>query len=355
MKVAILTPTFLKFSGPDRVVMNEAEELTAKGDDVTVFTFRTDFDPMALQKRGIAVEILGMPKKPALERIYRLLFFLDARKVARIAGMLQGFDHAISFLYPMTIPAAIAKKKCKIKYTYYDVGVAYPQLFDSFLERAYMRIFGLLTKLTIKNCDNAISISKFLSSELKKQTGIGSSVKYVRIDHTRFNTRAGSIYGKKITEITGKHNLKKPVLLYVGRISPHKGIHLLLQAFKLVREKVPSATLVIVGKHTFPKYSEQLQKKAAEIGGVTFTGYVPDDDLPAYYSICDAYVTASMWEGFGMPIVEANACGKPAVAFDVGSQPEVLKNGKLVEAGNVKEFADAVTNILNGDISKTKT
>lgn len=353
MKVAILTPTFSKFSGPDRVVMNEAEELTAKGDDVTVFTFRTDFDPMALRKKGIEVEVLGMPEKPVLERIYRLLFFLDAKKVARIVGMLRGFDHVISFLYPMTIPAAIAKKKHKIRYTYYDVGVAYPQLFDSFLERAYMRIFGLFTRLTVKNCDNAISISKFLSSELKKQTGIDSTVKYVKIDHTRFNTRAGSIYGKKIAEITEKHKPKKPVLLYVGRISPHKGIHLLLQSFKLVREKFPTATLVITGKHTFPKYSEQLQKAAAETGGVIFAGYVPDEDLPAYYSTCDAYVTASMWEGFNIPLCEANACGKPAVAFNIGSHPEVIKNGKLVEAGNTEEFAAAIINILNGGGSKT--
>lgn len=348
MKIAILTPTFSKFSGPDRVVMNEAEELTAKGDEVTIITFRTDFDSMILQKKGINVEVLGMPKKPLAERLYRLMFFLDISKVLKIARKLKSFDEAISFLYPMTIPAMAARMKYgkKLRYTYYDVGVAYPQLFDSFTERLYMRIFSLLTRLTIGNCDRAISISRFLSSELKKQTGIQSEVKYVRIDHQRFNPRVSSIYKKEIAALEKKHELKKPVLLYVGRISPHKGVHLLLDAFRTVRQKFPSATLVIVGKPTFLKYSRQLKEKAEQIGGVMFAGYVPDEDLPAYYGSCDVYCTASMWEGFNLPVNEANACGKPAVAFDVGSHPEVLKKGELVKAGNVEEFAAAIIRTL---------
>ncbi len=283
-----------------------------------------------------------------LERIYRLLFFLDIPKVMRIADRLSGFDEAVSFLYPMTLPAMIAKKRMRqrLKYVYYDVGVAYPQLFDSFLERAYMRVFAAFTKITIKNADSAVSISKFLSSELKKETGLESTVKYVKIDTKRFNSKTTANYRKGIAAVAKKNSLSKPVLLYVGRISPHKGVHLLLDAFRIIKEKIPAATLVVVGKHTFQKYSEQLQEKAGKIGGVVFAGFVPDEELPAYYGACDAYVTCSMWEGFDIPLVEANACGKPAVAFDVGSHPEVLKKGKLVRAGDVNGFADAVAKLL---------
>ncbi|MEK6854273.1 MAG: glycosyltransferase, partial [Nanoarchaeota archaeon] len=73
---------------------------------------------------------------------------------------------------------------------------------------------------------------------------------------------------------------------------------------------------------------------------------VADEELPAHYGACDVYVTCSMWEGFDIPIVEANACGKPAVAFRIGSHPEVLEKGMLVEGGNVREFAAAVVKIL---------
>ncbi|MBI2142993.1 glycosyltransferase family 4 protein [Candidatus Woesearchaeota archaeon] len=300
MKVAILTPTFSKFSGPDRVVYNEATEMAQKGYEVSVITFKTDFEAGQLQKKGIKVEVLGIPKNPMLERLYRLFFFADIFKVNKIVKKLQQFDETVSFLYPMTLPAMLAKKRMgqRLKYVYYDVGVAYPQLFDSFFERAYMKIFGAFTKMTVKNADAAISISKFCRQELKKETGLDSAVKYVKIDTKRFNKNTAARYKKEAAAVAKKHNLKKPVLLYVGRISPHKGVHLLLQAFKLIKEKIPAATLVVVGKHTFPKYSRQLQKTATKIGGVVFTGFVADEELPAYYCACDAYVTASMWEGF---------------------------------------------------------
>lgn len=345
MKIAILTPTFSKFSGPDRVVLNEATELAQQGNEVTIFAFKTDFDLRQLPK-NVAVEIFGMPRNAMLERIYRLLFFLDFAKVRKITARLKEFDEAMSFLYPMTLPASAAKKKYGLKYVYYDVGVAYPQLFDSLPERVYMKAFGTLTKRTVKNADEAISISKFLSGELKKQTGLDSRVKYVKIDTKRFNKSTVAKHKKETAALVKKHNLQKPVLLYVGRISPHKGVHLLLEAFRIVKGRFPSATLVIIGKHTFAKYSQQLQKTAAEIGGIVFAGYVPDEELPAYYTACNAYVTASMWEGFDIPIVEANAIGKPAIAFNIGSHPEVLKKGTLVTAGNVQEFAEAVMKIL---------
>lgn len=348
MNIAILTPTFSKFSGPDRVVYNEAIELAAGKKDVTVITFKTDFDMQQLRREGISVEVIGMPKQPLLERIYRLLFFFDLPKVLRIVDKLQGFDKVISFLYPMTLPAMLARKRMgqRLKYVYYDVGVAYPQLFDGFFERAYMKIFAAFTKITVKNADAAISISKFCSQELKKETGLDSTVKYVKIDRSRFNKNVAAKHKKEIAAVVKKHALRKPVLLYVGRISPHKGVHLLLQAFKMVKEKFPAATLVVVGKHTFQKYSQQLQKTAAEIGGVVFTGFVADEELPAYYGACDAYVTCSMWEGFNIPIVEANACGKPAVAFRIGSHPEVLKKGVLMEKGKVDDFAAAVVKFV---------
>jgi len=304
MKTAILTPTFSRFSGPDRVVLNEATEAAAKGDTVTVFTFKTDFDFPDLQKKGISVEVLGMPRNGFIERIYRLLFFFDVSKVIKIVNKLQQYDEVISFLYPMTIPATIAKRRYKqqLRYVYYDVGIAYPQLFESFLERLYMKIFAAFTKTTIKNADAAISISKFLSNGLKRETGLESKVKYVRIDTARFNKNTVAKYRKQIAAVMKKHSLKKPVLLYVGRISPHKGVHLLLQAFRIIRKNIPAATLIVAGKPTFPKYYSQLQETAKEIGGVVFAGFVPDEEMPAYYGMCDVYVTCSLWEGFDMPV-----------------------------------------------------
>jgi len=336
MKIAILTPTFYKYSGPDRVVENEAREHAAKGDEVVVFTFDGDIKPDQYK-----VVKLGMPSNPTVERLYRLFFFLDIYRVVKVSKMLQEFDEVVSFLYPMTILGSTVKKYYKKKYVYYNVGVAYPKLFGSVFEKTYMKLFNIFTNFSIRNADSAISISDFLRKELVKETGLESKVKYVKVDSKMYNKTLNS---NRIADVIRKHYMKKPVLLYVGRLSPHKGVHLLLEAFKIVREQIPNATLVIVGKETFGGYGKKLRKLAKE--GVVFTGFVPDEELPYYYGAADVYATGTLWEGFDIPAVQAQMCGKKVVAFDVGSHPEVVKNGVLVKAGDVKQFADAVLGIL---------
>ena len=106
----------------------------------------------------------------------------------------------------------------------------------------------------------------------------------------------------------------------------------------------PEYKLLIVGKPTFKGYFKKLLSMADE--DVIFTGFADDKDLPAYYAVSDVYVTASLWEGFNLPAAEAQACGKPVVAFNIGSHPEIVKNGILVEKKKLNDFADAVIKIL---------
>src|SRR3989338_7311516 len=276
MKIALLTPTFSKFSGIDRVLELDAEEYSKKGHDITIFALKA-----TMQSRYAKIIEMGMPKNPLIERIYRLFFYFDSKKIKKYVDMLKDYDAAISYFYPMNWLAYKAKKKYKIRYIYYDFGIAYPWLFG-FFERIYMRLFILMNNFTIKNCDEAFSISKFLKNELKKQAGIDSKVKYCKIDEKRF----------------------------------HKGIK---------------------GN----KIRKKLEKR-----NVIFTGFIKDDELPYYYAACDLYTTATLWEGFDLPVVEAQAIGKKVVAFDLCSHPEVVKNGILVKPNDINAFAEAITKVL---------
>jgi 1,2-diacylglycerol 3-alpha-glucosyltransferase len=166
---------------------------------------------------------IGMPKNQTLERIYRLFLPLDFLKVKKTVDMLNGFDKIICHQYPMTYIANKAKKKYgkKINYIYHNAGVATPSLFSNPIEKIYMHLFTYLTNQTVKEADGAISISRYLADVLKKETGLDSSIEYVKIDKKRFHL---GIDGKKIRQ---KYKIgNSPVCLYVGRISPHKGIHL---------------------------------------------------------------------------------------------------------------------------------
>jgi len=345
MKIAILNPTFSAFSGPDRVVELQAEDFSKKGDSVTILALKAG---MKAPKNVKIIEI-GMPKNHTFERIYRLLFFLDFKKINKYVKMLKGYDLVISHQYPMNVIALRAKNKYGLKYVYHNQGVAYPELFRSVIERVYMRIFRWLTNFTAKRADEAVSISKFLQRELKNETGKDSRIVYDTINRERFHS---GISGERIRKKYGFGN--KPICLYVGRISPHKGIHLLINAFNIVLKKIPNARLLIVGKETFGNYAKELKALANKVNpsSIIFTGFVPDKELPYYYAACNIYTTASMWEGFDMPIVEAAACGKPSIVFNIGAHKEVLKKGKLVKAGDVKEFSKAIMGYFKNENKK---
>lgn len=333
-KIAILTPTFSRFSGIDRVVEQQAQELSKKGNEVAVFALEADIRP-----KNYRLIVLGMPKNPLLQRLYRLLFFLDFKKIRKYSGELKDYDEVISHFYPMNWIAHSAKKKHGVKYIYYNHGICWPNLFENIFERAYMGIFRFFNKLSIKNADEAISISNFLRNELKKETGLDSRVAYNKINKSRFGKNIGA------GDIIKKYGLKNnKILLFVGRISPHKGIHLLIEAFSIVSKKMPSAKLVIAGKPAFEGYFKKLKKTAGK--DVIFTGFVDEKDLPGLYSACDVYVTASLWEGYDLPAAEAQLLGKKVVAFDVGAHPEIIKNGILVRKNDIEGFAEAVLRLL---------
>ena len=335
MRIALLTPTFSQFSGIDRVVELNAEEF-AKKNDVTIFTFKAGIKP---KNKKIKVIEIGMPKNQFLERIYRLFFFFDFLKIKKYGKMLENYDVAISHSYPMNLLALYAKKHYKTGYVYHNHGVAFPYLFKNPLERAYMELFKIINNMTIKKADSANSISRFLQKELKEETGINSKIVYDPIDKKRFHT---GINGKRVRKAYKLGN--NPVCLYVGRISPHKGIHLLIEAFNIVLKEIPNAKLLIAGKPTFNSYFKKLKKLGDK--SVIFAGFVADEKLPEYYAACDVYTTATLWEGFNMTVAEAQACGKPVVAFNLCSHPEVVKKGILVKPNDTKEFANAIIKII---------
>ena len=335
MKIAILTPTFSYYSGIDRVAELQAMDFAKKHHQVTVFALESNLKPI-----GFKLQVLGMPKSSFVQRLYRLFFFLDFKKIKNAAEKLKNYDMVISHFYPMNLIASHAKKKYNVRYVYHNHGIGYSELFGNIFERSYMKLFSFFNNLSLKNVDSAVSISRFLQGELKKETGLDSKVVYNKIDKKRF--RKG-IDGNKIRKILGI-NKDNRLLLFVGRISPHKNVHTLLEIFDIVSKKLPNAKLLVIGKPTFDRYYEKLKNIANK--NVIFKEYVDDKELPYYYAACDLYVTASLWEGFNLPAAEAQACGKKVVAFDVCSHSEVVKNGVLVKKDNIKEFSESIIKIL---------
>ncbi len=333
-KIAILTTVFWSYDGISRAVELQVKALADEGHghDVTIFTLAANMNAPV----GASLVIMGMPANSLMQRIYRLFFPLDLIKAVKYVPKLKGFDIIYSHQYPLNWLAYLAKRKYGIRYIYYNHGISYGDRFSSLAEKTYMKAITAAANWTIKRADDGISISKYMQGELKKQTGLDSEVVYHKIDANRFHKGLDGL------AIRQKYNLgDAPILLFVGRVSPHKGVHLLIEAFNLVKQEMPTARLLIVGKHTFGSYSKKL--KAISDSSAIFTGDVADEELPLYYAACDVYTTATLWEGFDLPVAEAQACGKPVVAFDIGPHKEIIDTqGILVASGDIKAMAKGI-------------
>lgn len=148
---------------------------------------------------------------------------------------------------------------------------------------------------------------------------------------------------EKIKATKERYGIFGKYILTVGTLEPRKNITTLLEAFSIVRNKL-AIQLVIVGATGW--LVRPMFKKLQELGlskDVVFTGYVPDEDLPPLYQGAEVFVFPSLYEGFGLPPLEAMASGTPVVASNSSSIPEVVGNsGILVDPQDVKGFAHAI-------------
>jgi glycosyltransferase involved in cell wall biosynthesis len=147
--------------------------------------------------------------------------------------------------------------------------------------------------------------------------------------------------------VAARHGLPERYLLFVGGLNPLKNFSNLLRAFARLRDAVPHQ-LVAVGFRRW-RYEDDvaLVDRLGLRGRVHFTGFVPDEDLPAIYSLADLLTFPSLYEGFGIPVLEAIGCGCPVLTSRTGCSPEVAGGAALlVDPGDPVAIADGILRLL---------
>ena len=186
--------------------------------------------------------------------------------------------------------------------------------------------------LMARRASMIIAPSEWTRREITEQLGI-------RADKIRVIPEAAREVMKPAGEeecqrVLAKHNIRAPFLLYVGTIEPRKNLLTLIRAYHdLLASSAHAPRLVMCGGRGWLcdevfRLVEKLQLQDQ----VQFTGYVEDGDLPALYSSARAFVYPSSYEGFGLPPLEAMACGAPVIASNATSLPEVVGGAGLMHA-----------------------
>jgi glycosyltransferase involved in cell wall biosynthesis len=138
----------------------------------------------------------------------------------------------------------------------------------------------------------------------------------------------------------------RPILLYVGRISPDKGLDFLLEVYRSVISDKEDVNLLIVGDGP---YLPELRQRT-DMDGVTFAGRIDHKDLPALYAASDLFLFPSTTDTFGRVVLEAQACGLPAIVSDRGGPQEIVLQGRtglIARAGDVADWSRKVENMLS--------
>jgi glycosyltransferase involved in cell wall biosynthesis len=223
-------------------------------------------------------------------------------------------------------------------------------LFPRTVPRKYSLYMRLMTRLAARSADRIIAVSGATRDDLRRVLRVPEE-RVVVIHEAVDPVFASATDGDHTTAVLRRYGIRPPYCLFVGNLEPRKNLARLIEAFARVRQHrggVAGPQLVVAGTRGW-LYGGIF--RAVETHGVTrdivFTGYVPAADLPALYAGATCFVFPSLYEGFGLPVLEAMAAGAPVVASRAGAIPEVAGDAALlVDAERPAEIAEAVESVL---------
>ena len=212
-----------------------------------------------------------------------------------------------------------------------------------------------MINLALKLSDIVFTVSNFSKSEITKHVKVREDklkVVYNGVDQNIFKPIKDNDICKNIKN---KYNLPDSFILYVGNVKPHKNLKNALLAFEKVSTKFCDFKFVIIGKKEgFITGDNEIMRIIASSKvlnqNVVFTGYIEDKDLPFIYNVATIFVFPSLYEGFGLPPLEAMACGCPCVVSNAASLPEVCGDAAYyVNPYDVEDIARGIERVLTDE------
>ncbi len=303
-----------------------------------------------LKKFGLIANEIPKPRirNSFLDLLYMLLIYPAQYFLEKKSGIAHIASHTFSLL--LLNPVFIGKKTIV---TVYDI---YPYLNGKGLP-LHKRLLSELNMLGLKRADKIIAISEFTKSELIRHLGLaGEKIAVVcpAVDHSRFRRLEVPSSFRKKYGLTGKDK----IILYVGSEEPRQNLRVLVKALSLLKESGEDFTFVKIGVPGWPRGRDALQDLLIKhsIGERTkLIDYAEDDELPLFYNAASVLVYPCEYAGFGLPPLEAMACGCPVIASKSSSIPEVVGNaGIMLDARDAAGFFKGIRSILTDPSARRK-
>lgn len=254
----------------------------------------------------------------------------------------------VLFVPAHTLPI-IRRPGLKTIVTVHDLGSEFLPQTHQIKQRLYL---SFMQRQQLRGATKLIAVSKATKEDLVKK--IGLDPKKITVVYEGFDQKLFKIVKNDLLVNSLKQFNLKPqeYFLFVGTIQPRKNLLRLIQAFSKYLARGGAEKLVLVGgKGWLAEEIYQLPEKLEIEKQVKFLGRVDDQDLPALYSGTVALVFPSLYEGFGLPILESQACGTPVITSNISSMPEVAGKGALyVDPYSIDDIVKGILRLRSGQV-----
>jgi len=245
--------------------------------------------------------------------------------------------HGPVFVGPLAAP-------CPFIVTVHDLSfLRFPHLFRP-ANRLYL---GVLTRASVRRARRVIAVSAHTAEETVRLLGVEREK--VDVVYHGVGSEFRPLPPEEVRAFRVRKGLPERYVLCVGTLEPRKNLARLVEAFARLRE--PGLKLVLAGGRGW--YNEEIFTRVEQLGlreGVVFPGYVPGRELPYWYNTATVFAYPSLCEGFGMPVLEAQACGVPVLTSDCSALPEAAGDGALlVDPCNVGAVAEGLQRLLTDE------
>jgi len=245
--------------------------------------------------------------------------------------------HATSIVVPITT-------NCPLIVTIHDLIHEH----YGFIPLHHRLFFNAIIKFSIERSKTVITVSQYVRQDIINRYDISPEkicAIHIGVDHQFANFSSSNIEIFKI-----RKGLSEPFILFLGTIEIRKNIEGLLKSYARWYKREKKIPVLVIGGGMGWQHQKivQLVEKFGLENMVVFTGYIPQEELPYWYNAATFFVLPSLFEGFGIPILESMACGTPVITSNVTSMPEVAGDAAiLVDPTNIEMLAHAMQLVAN--------
>jgi glycosyltransferase involved in cell wall biosynthesis len=261
-----------------------------------------------------------------------------------LAQQLNVFHGTVNVL-PLALP-------CWGVVTIHDLAfLAYPNR----LRDGRRRYLTLLTRLSARRAACVIAVSRFTAVEVVRRLGVAAE-RVVVVPNAAGEEYRPEPDATVLRAFRRTNGLSDQYVLFLGTLEPRKNVPTLLRAFAQIVDEFPAVSLVVAGGRGWLDDEIFVVHRQLGLGErVRFTGFVSAEDLPRWYQAATVAVYPSLYEGFGLPPLEAMACGTPVITSNVSAMPEVVgEAGLLVDPRDANALAGALRTVLRDDELRTR-